>query len=189
MTTTPERRTLSTVQWLHRNQTDGDSSASKIHTVPMEYDVQSQWLPAHAIKPALSKALSTWSHGKAVQCSELSAIRHEIWLADSGAQTLPMTAMASSREDLPLGFLCGYPRYHHRCFFISEIALCPDLPAVSEEALVVATSLVEAAIDESQQMGCHGWVACDASSSCMTLWRELGFSRYDDFTYRRMGYF
>lgn len=153
-------------------------------------DIRAHWLPVQAIKPTLLRALQAWSGGQiGNSIQELAAIRHEVWLADNALQSLPMIAMAAANPATPLGFLSGYPRYDHDCFYISETALYPCFQDSSEEGIVIAISLVEAAMDESQRMGCHGWVACAPVAERIHFWRQLGFSRFDDFTYRRMGYF
>lgn len=149
-----------------------------------------QWVPAHAIKSKLAEAYHTWPDIRTdLSNQELATIRHEVWLADRAFQVMPMVAVAESVEGIPLGVLAGFPKPHHNCFFICEIALYPFETDESDRFPAVATSLLEAAMDESQQMGCHGWVACEPTVDRISFWRQLGFTRYDDFTFRRMGYF
>jgi ribosomal protein S18 acetylase RimI-like enzyme len=150
------------------------------------------WVESDHARKSLEKAFRTWArHACADDLRALAAIRVEIWAAERGLQAPPDVCLAYSERHSGhvLGVLCGFPRHGHRDFFIQEVAIHPMYQWNPRASRKIGLKLLEAAMDVSVQLGYFGWVSCAPDEREIPFWRELGFSRHDDFTYRRMGYF
>jgi|GEM_PF-3699976 len=152
-------------------------------------DLTVQWIAPRQAARYLRQVRTAWYRQDLADLLEpLTLIQWEV----NGAQALyhpfPDIAVAITNHHV-VGVLCGYMNELHRCFFISEIAFHPSYALYREIQTDVGRSLVEAAIDFSQELGFHGWVGCADDMHHLQLLRQLGFSQHDDFTYRKMGYF
>lgn len=170
-----------------------------------------RWLTPEQSKDALIEVAEAWFWGppdltESMQSStsthrdDLSEIQGEVWCGLQRIQPMPDVAVLSEPLDeqtvTPLGVLCGYPNYAAKHFFISHIAVHPVLQPHragrlwhNDAGRQVYHSLVDAAIDWSQQMECHGWVACSPPADEDAAWQSLKFYRHDGITLRRMGHF
>ena len=175
-----------------RNQLDSGLQAS---------DLATRWLTRAESRFILRSVSEAWfNHTRLARNENLGMIRREVWDAECRLQPFPDIAVASvgagdpeSEPASTLGLLCGTRSYGNKYFFIQHLALHPAYAFNTPEGVTIGTSLVTAAIDLSLELGCYGWLATAPSfpddSPDKTYWIKLGFSRYDPFTYRKMGYF
>ncbi|WP_026960874.1 hypothetical protein [Alicyclobacillus herbarius] len=149
--------------------------------------VETKWLAFHQMKSLLRRIARQWQETTNAEALDtLGLIRWEIWEAECGLAPHPEVAIAESHDQV-CGVLSGLGHAGQRYFFVNHLAVCS--PTGDVDAHEVRQALLVAAIDRSIELGWHGWVACEPAAGEERMWRELGFSKYDDFTYRRMGYF
>lgn len=149
-----------------------------------------EWIEPCDLRNVFRKAHRLWpQHTDSTDPRSLSNISHEIWLWERGIQSVPQVCILHNEGGMVDGILCGYPRSGHQDFFIQHIVLHPALCEEEGTSHAAASKLLEAAMDESVSNGWFGWVSCSPDESDVPFWRNLGFSKHDDFTFRRMGYF
>ncbi len=154
--------------------------------------ISTAWVEHASLRKSLDKTFRTWAlHKCADNLRTLTAIRFEVWAAERGLQSPPDLCLAYSHSDSGriLGVLSGFPRHGHKDFFIEDIAVHPMYQWNPRASRAIGLKLLEAAMDVSVQMGYFGWVSCAPEERDIPFWRELGFSRHDFVTFRRMGYF
>jgi len=164
--------------------------------LPANSPFLTQWLSAKESQRTLRDVARNWfSNPAKAGPNALHLIQQEIWIAQMGAHSYPNVAVIRNNDLDINGVLSGLSDYGNRYFYIQHLAFHPKLLQHSEAWLDTAQRLVEAGIDYSLEMGCYGWVACanderdrDGTQN-MTFWKDMGFSRHDELTYRRMGYF
>ncbi|WP_067930901.1 hypothetical protein [Alicyclobacillus kakegawensis] len=150
-------------------------------------DLAIDWVPFAHMKSRLRRLAREWQDEADTAAQDtLALVRWEVWEAECGLAPHPEVAVARV-DGRTCGVLSGYSHGGWRCFFVSHLAVAtrshpPLAPRVRQ-------ALLTAAIDRSIELGWHGWVASEPAKGEEELWRELGFRKYDDFTYRRMGYF
>lgn len=167
-----------------------DDFAQNAHVLVESPDnLETKWLHETELRSVLRAVSADWFHDSLrPTVEELGMIRREVWDAECHLQPYPEIA-AVTRGETVVGLLCGYRSYHQKYFFIQHIAIHPDYSLDETNAPDIGSTLITAAIDLSVQMGCYGWVATSPVKNSIPFWIDLGFSKYDEFTYRKMGYF
>jgi hypothetical protein len=149
--------------------------------------LSTRWLSEREVKATLRRIARDWQAFHSAQALDtLGLIRWEVWEAECGLAPFPEIAVAS-RGQQALGVLCGHGNTAQRYFFLNHLAVLPGTDEADHD--LVCRALLAAAIDRSIDLGWHGWVACEPTSDDERLWRQLGFYKHDEFTFRRMGYF
>jgi hypothetical protein len=150
-----------------------------------------RWLSSREVRPTLKAVYQSWQQSSGTGTLEsFAAIQHELWVAQHGACPEPDICLVPSKRDKQvLGVMSGFRRYGHKDFFVQSMAIHPLYAANETASHRITQRLLEAAMDESISMGCYGWVSCAPEPNEVEFWRDLGFSRHDAFTFKRMGYF
>ena len=150
-----------------------------------------RWLSSKEVRPTLKAVYRSWQQSDGTgNLESFAAIQYELWAAQYGSCPEPDICLISSEShEEVLGVMAGFRRYGHKDFFVQSMAIHPLYAANETASHMITHRLLEAAMDESISMGCYGWVSCAPDSHEVEFWRYLGFSRYDDFTFKRMGYF
>lgn len=157
---------------------------------PKQLDrLEIQWVPAIHCTKRIREIRRTWYQNNHADLLEsLDIIQWEARGGDQMYHPHPDVAVVTSANHV-VGVLAGNPNHIYNYFFITEVAIHPAYLADPSLQTEIASKLLEAAIDFSQNMGFRGWVACHPEIHHFDLLRELGFYCHDDFTYRKMGYF
>lgn len=152
--------------------------------------LETRWLTQAELRSVLHAISYAWfRHLLRPPFDDLGIIRRDVWEAECKAHPFPDVAVCSM-GDVAVGVLSGYRFYGQKYFLIENIALHPGCPAATQEvSLDIAQALVTSAIDLSVSMGCYGWLAVSPDEKSRPFWVKLGFSKHDEFTYRKMGYF
>lgn len=151
--------------------------------------VETRWLAPSEQHSALRLTSDNWfRHIVRPPTDNLGRIRRSVWEAQCGLQPFPEIAMAAGKEEA-IGVMSGYQCRNLKYFFIENIALHPRFTSLGQEMLMIAEKLIGAAMDASVETGCYGWLAVTPEDSALTFWGKLGFYKYDNFTYRKLGYF
>lgn len=153
-----------------------------------EEKIQIQWLEKSRMKKVLRSVAKQWYLDVNEYLDEtIGEIQFGILGAENKLYPYPYVGIASisSLENHVIGLLCGHDEHGLGLFHIDFITIHP----IYQEHDVIRKTLIEAAIDRSILMGYHGWLACCPRRGLEHRWKELGFSKYDEFSYRRMGYF
>lgn len=183
---------------------------------PAPSNLTVRWMDVHVQRRYLAGVLAEWDADKkssgrgpngsrpaetspssrlaaTFQQAALHAIIHDAWSAEHRLQPSHSVAVLNF---LPgpkgvLGVLSATANSGLGAVCINEIAIHPMVPMNSSDWGVCAGLLVDCAIEASVDSGLHGWVAVQPTpeQDDGRIWASLGFVRYDDLTYRRMGHY
>ncbi len=166
-----------------------EKTLGKMNLVSDRPELRTQWLPPGELRPALRSISYTWfRHLSSPPSEHLGVIRRGVWEAECGLQPFPDVAV-TYRGNVAAGVLSGYRMYGKKYFFVENLALHPSSEMGHGYRMLIAQALITTAMDLSVDMGCYGWLAVTPDDDSKVFWRSLGFYKYDEFTYRKMGYF
>lgn len=151
--------------------------------------VSFSWLSKDEMSIVIRNIIVEW--GRDVKYSEdqrvLSDVQFRIWESTMRLAPFPMIGIIT-KNNIKIGLVCASNWATASCIYIEHLEVAPTVQHEIER-LTLSEKLLRAVIDCSIDCGYHGWIAFSPRNMDVSFYTQLGFSKYDEFTYRRMGYY